>query len=84
MMTWNPVCPQMSLTTKTGEKMQNSQKTVFLFSFSKTQCPKINFNKISNTIHNTYIGLTCMYASRIYKNVLHEILAKRVWKGCTR
>ena len=27
---------------------------------SITQCPEINFNKISNTIHKNYIGFTSM------------------------
>ena len=26
----------------------------------KSQCPEIDFNKVSNTIHKTYIGLTSM------------------------
>ena len=30
------------------------------FPMSLAQCPEIDFNKVSNTIHKTYIGLTSM------------------------
>ena len=39
------------------------------------QYPEMNFNKISNTIQKTYIGLTSMLKDS--KNVLHESLANR-------
>ena len=35
-----------------------STKKCKMFSMPLSQCPKISFNKISNTIHKTYKGLT--------------------------
>ena len=44
-----------------------------------SQCPEVDFNKISNSIHKTYIGLISILQGF---DVLHEILGIKAWKDC--
>ena len=37
-----------------------TNKSICCKSFLISQCPEVDFNKISNSIHKTYIGLTSM------------------------
>ena len=47
-------------TLHTDLKSKSCSEKYLSYESSGTRCPEINFNKISNTIHKTYIGLASM------------------------